>query len=213
MGQDSVVDLVTVDQHPIWLFALREVFRSVQGLEVVGAATNPTDALAVVAQTLPRVLTMGLDYGAQTGFNLIRDLHVQFPEIRLLVVSAMPAASYAEQAIQLGAHGYVCKDATPDELVAAVRCLAGGKLYLSPEHFSDILNRHSLAGKAGGRLCVDRLSPAEFEVFHLIGAGNTTQQIARMLHRSAKTIETYRCRIEEKLGLLSGLELGQFAMR
>ncbi len=130
--------------------------------------------------------------------------------LRILVWSMYPENLYAERALQAGAHGYLHKGRAMRQILDAIRAVLAGKLYVSGELADNLLQRVA-GGTAAGRSPIETLSDRELEAFEMIGYGLTTELIAGKMHVSPKTVETYRARIKEKLGLHNHTELIQRA--
>ncbi|BBI98916.1 DNA-binding response regulator [Ferrigenium kumadai] len=154
------------------------------------------------------IVDMSLDNAS--GLELVRRFQVQFPELKLLVLSMHDESIYAEPALKAGASGYLMKQMATDVLLHAVRKILRGELYLSDQMHSRMLKK--MMGGAKAESPVGNLSPAELEVLHLIGLGMGTGEIADKLARSIKTIESHKANIKKKLDLVSGNQLTLFAI-
>ena len=180
--------------------------RQSPGLEVFEAATGE-EALKQTEQNRPDVIILNISMRHCSGMSLLRLIRRQFPELGLLAFSYLHHDHlYADRAICAGASGYISVDEPGGNLLKAVEAIVEGKLYLSPTL------RKKLCGESGvhdreKKSPFERLSHREYEVFCLTGHGHVPKRIADMLEVSVKTIETYRERIREKLGLTDGGEL------
>jgi DNA-binding NarL/FixJ family response regulator len=147
------------------------------------------------------------------GIDLVKRLKDSFARLSMLVWSMYPELLYAERALSAGANGYLNKGCSTEQLVQAIRTVLNGKIYVSAEMSKKLLSR--FAGQHNGPTAsyVGKLTQRELQAFEYIGQGLTTRQTASKLHVSPKTIDTYRARIKEKLGLTNSTELVQHAVR
>lgn len=202
-----------VEDHPVVREYIASHVRTDLGLEVCGGAANTKQALAEIQQLKPDVVIIDLSLADGHGFELIKDLGTIAPLPRMLVFSAHDEEVYAERVLEAGALGYVRKTATEAELLEAIRRVLAGQVYLSASMTSRVLLRRVTPPRGDHRSPIQALSDRELQVFELIGNGQSTKQIAFTLGVDAKTIETYRARIKEKLGLDSAPSLMRAAFQ
>ena len=138
-------------------------------------------------------------------------MHALIPTLPVLFVSMHDESVYAERALRAGARGYVMKQEPGEVLLTAIREVLKGNVYLSKQMHDKLLNR--IAGGSEPEQLINTLTPSEFEVLHLIGQGHSSQEIAKLLYRSIKTIETHRFNIRVKLNLKDGADLIRYATR
>jgi len=201
-----------VDDHPLVRQALRDAMRHERDLEVCGEADDRDEALKGIAAALPDLAIVDLRLRTSDGLELIRDLRDQHPKVLSLVLSMQDESMTAERAVRAGARGYVSKQEAPRKIMEAVRKVLGGEIYWSEKAAAHIASKIA-SPSAATRGVMDELSERELQVFELIGRGRSTNQIAESLHIDISTVETYRARIKEKLGLKDGSELLQTAIR
>jgi DNA-binding NarL/FixJ family response regulator len=144
------------------------------------------------------------------GIDLISSIKERNPATRVLVWSMYKENLYAERALRAGAQGYLHKGQATSQLLDAIRAVLTGRVYVSEELANDLLHR-VVRGQTMERSPIDLLSNRELEAFELMGQGQTTERIAAQMNVSPKTVETYRARIKEKLGLSNVTELVQRA--
>jgi DNA-binding NarL/FixJ family response regulator len=203
--------VLIVDDHPAVREALALRISRQPDLEVCGEASDTSEALRLVTETKPDVAVIDISLKTGNGIDLIKRIRGRDEAVRLLVWSMHSESLYAERALRAGALGYISKDQATEKIVEAIRRVLSGKTWLS-ETMSERLIKRSVGGMEGtGRSQLDALSDRELEVFRLIGRGVKTADIAEQLHLSAKTVETYRERIRQKLGLADGTKLAHFA--
>jgi len=204
--------VLVVDDHPVVRQGLRLLIDHEPDLEVCAEAETAADALEAIAEHKPDVALVDLSLKGASGLELIKDIRVRHADLPVLVLSMSDEGVYAERALRAGATGYLMKEAATDEVLTALRRVLDGGIYLSDAVASRLLAQLVRGVPADGGSPVDRLSDRELEVFGLIGRGLGTGEIARRLHLSPKTIETYRAHIKQKLNLADATELLQHAI-
>ena len=204
--------VLIVDDHPAVREALALRIGRQPDLEVCGEAADTGEALRLLADARPDVAVIDITLRSGNGIDLIKRIKDRNDRVRILVWSMHSEALYAERALRAGALGYVQKDQATDRIVEAIRRVLAGKVYLSEATAERMLQR------AVGGVCeevtrspLDVLADRELEVFRLIGGGMKTGEIAKRLHLSVKTVETYRDRIRENLDLSDGTKLAHYA--
>jgi DNA-binding NarL/FixJ family response regulator len=194
-----------VEDHPVTREGFAQLINYQADLEVCGQAGSAAKALAAMESNRPDLLIVDISLSDSNGLELIKDLKARYPKLPSLVLSTHDESLFAERALRAGAAGYVMKQAPTTEVMAAIREVLNGRLYLSELMRSSVLHKHLQGADQGTG--VEALSDRELEVFQLVGQGHTTRQIASRLHLSVSTIETYRAHIKEKLRLNNGTEL------
>jgi DNA-binding NarL/FixJ family response regulator len=204
--------VLIVDDHPAVREALALRIGRQPDLQVCGEATEPGEALRLVGETRPDVAVIDISLKSGNGIDLIKRIKDRADRVRMVVWSMHSESLYAERALRAGAMGYVNKDQATDTIVEAIRRVLDGKIWLSPLMTERMLQRTVGAGRMRvTQSPVDNLSDRELEAFQLIAHGRTTEQIATAMHVSPKTVETFRARIKEKLGLSNVSELVRYA--
>ena len=197
-----------VDDHPITREGLARLINHERDLEVCGQANTAAKAVTDIEPLKPDlvVVDVSLTTGA-SGLELIKDLAARHPRLRMLALSTHDEALYAERALRAGAKGYVMKQEPTEKVMAAIRQVLAGGIFLSDAMKDRLLRKITQSGSAPSASEIERLSDRELEVYRLIGQGRGTRQIADELHLSMSTVETYRTHIKEKLHLSSASEL------
>jgi DNA-binding NarL/FixJ family response regulator len=205
--------VLLVDDHPLVCEGLAQRINGEVDLVVCGQARDANAALNAIEKLRPHIAVVDLALGEGSGIELIKDLKLRYPNLPTIVLSMHDETLYAERSLQAGAKGYVMKQEETDVLLQAIRQVLLGQVYLSGKVTNVIVNR------LGGNLPKDkvtslaqRLSNRELEIFQLIGDGYATQEIARRLHLSTKTVASHREHIKEKLNLRTSEELARFAI-
>jgi DNA-binding NarL/FixJ family response regulator len=211
--QDRKTRIVIVDDHPLIRDRLVELINREPDLMVCGEAEDRHEALEIMAATRPDMAIIDLTLKSSLGLDLIKDLQIRQPNVRILVVSMQDELIYAERCIRAGARGYITKQHASRHIMLAIRKVLAEELYLSEAAASQLLAR-SLGKQTGSEFAhsILLLTDRELQVFELIGKGHSTRQIAEQLSLDVKTIETYRARIKEKLGFKDAPELLQRAI-
>ncbi len=181
----------------------------VSDIEVVGEAKSGEDAIAFVRETPVDVVLMDVRMPGMGGLEATRKLIARVPESRVIAVSALDDDLFPSRLIQAGAKGYVTKGADLEEMVRAIRSVVAGETYIS----SSMATKLALRSVSGGSSPFDELSERELQTAVMIVNGSKVAEIADTLAVSPKTVNTYRYRIFEKLGLHSDVELTLLAVK
>jgi DNA-binding NarL/FixJ family response regulator len=216
-SQDSlaaVKRVFVVDDHPMIREGLAAQIANQPDLHMCGEAEDVVEALGRIHDADPDLVIVDIALKSGNGIDLVKRLKAKNPSLRILVWSMYPESLYAERALRAGARGFVNKGQSAACVLEAIRAVLDGRTHLSPVMSKKILGR--VIGQAPEEVTttwVHKLTDRELEAFELLGQGMTTQQIAARMHVSHKTIETYRARIKEKLGLTNAVELVQHAVQ
>jgi two-component system invasion response regulator UvrY len=199
--------ILLVDDHPVVRHGIRTILTERLKGAVVGEAGDADSALSQVRSTAWDLVVADISLPGMNGLDLIKELRRLYPTLPTVVVSMHPASQFARRALAAGAAGYLTKDSTPEEFIAAIEEARRGRRYVGPE------------GAEGGRWSAgaagtphDSLSDREYQVLRMLGSGQTVSDIARDLSLSVKTISTYRMRVLEKLGMRTNAELMRYAI-
>jgi DNA-binding NarL/FixJ family response regulator len=202
--------ILVADDHAIVREGLKRILAGDPSFALAGEAKDGHEALAAVRAGGFDVLLLDLSMPGRSGIELVRQVKAERPELRVLVLSMHDEQQYAVRAIRAGASGYLTKDAAPTQLLAALRKIASGGLFITPAVAEALAL--DLQAPAGEALPHKRLSDREHEVFLLLAAGQSVTAIAERLHLSVKTVSTHKTHIHEKLGLGSLAELVRYAV-
>jgi len=197
--------ILIVDDHPIVRQGLAELIDHESDLAVCGQADDSHGAIKAIKELNPTMAIIDISLKQTSGLELIKDIDS--------LLSMHDETLYAERALRAGAMGYIMKQEATENVIAAIRRILGGEIYVS-DRMAARMVRKLVTGQTGTNTSqVDSLSDRELEVFRLIGKGHGTRQISERLHLSVKTIETYRAHIKEKLNLVDAAELLQHAIQ
>ncbi|SFU30638.1 response regulator [Nitrosospira multiformis] len=203
--------VMLVDDHAMLRHGMAMLINLEPDMEVFAEAGDGDEALAILkAGHHADIVLMDVSLKTLSGFEVIKSIHLLIPALPILVVSMHDEGVYAERALRAGARGYVMKQEPGEVLVTAIHEVLKGNIYLSKPMHAKLLNRVA-AGNSEAEPLISSLTPSEFEVLHLIGSGYSSQEIARLLNRSIKTIETHRFNIRTKLNLKDGADLIRYA--
>jgi len=205
--------IVIVDDHPLVRDQLRAVVQSEADLNICGEAEDGYHALGIIKSAKLELAILDLTLrGTPGGLDLIKEIHLRYPKLFILVVSMHDESLYAERAIHAGARGYITKQEATRKILQAIRQVLSGEIYLSEKLAAKVLSKMAGGREAHAGLFIEALTDRELQVFKLIGHGRPTRQIADELHLDMKTIETHRSRIKLKLGIKDAAELLQQAI-
>ncbi len=202
-----------IDDHPMVRRGLRMILEEQPGLVVVGEAESIQTALDQLKSARPSVITLDLAMPGMSGVASVKRLRAAAPDARIIVVTMHDEAAYVRSAIAMGASGFVHKSAADTELVAAIRAVASGRLFIEIGSADSL--ESALApppNLARGTAPLETLSDRERQVLRLVALGHTNQKIADDVGLSVKTVESYRARLMRKLGLKERADLVRVAM-
>jgi DNA-binding NarL/FixJ family response regulator len=202
--------VMLVEDHAVFRAALKELFATREpSFEVVAETATAQEAWRLADEHRPDVTIMDLFLRGESGISATRELCRRQRGARVVMLTAVDNPSFVREAFAAGARGYALKEQTAEEIIAAVRIVAGGARYLPSRFDPDLLGDGRQTPQPEGLF--GQLSAREREVFDLVVAGHGNQRIASELFISVKTVETHRARINRKLGVHSGVELVRFA--
>ncbi|HEX4944749.1 MAG TPA: response regulator transcription factor, partial [Usitatibacteraceae bacterium] len=202
--------VLIADDHAIVREGLKRILDGQEGIEIAGEATNGHETLERVREGGFDILMLDLSMPGKSGIELIKQVKVESPKLRVLVLTMHEEDQYAVRAIRAGASGYLTKESAPAQLVSAIRRLAEGRLYISP----NVAEQLALDVQPHGDEAPHRhLSDREFEVFLLLVSGSGVSDIAAQLHLSVKTVSTHKTRILQKMSATSVADLVRYAIR
>jgi len=201
-----------VDDHAVVRNGLAELINQAPDLIVCGEAATAEEALAKIDAAPPDVAIVDLTLGDMSGLELLKSLKARHPNLPALVLSMHDESYYAERCLRAGARGYIMKKEAIEQVEHAVRQVLDGKVYVSPKMSEEILQAVTRSGTAAAGSPVSRLTDRELEVFECIGEGLGASEIAKKLHLSVKTIESYQAKLKDKLHLKDTTQLFQYAL-
>jgi DNA-binding NarL/FixJ family response regulator len=209
--KDAPRRVLIVDDHPIVRQGLRRIVQHEDDLIVCGE-TGTVDAATAILELKPDVLICDIDLRQTDGIELVRYARAHHPQLPILVLSTQDEIIYAERMLAIGANGYITKQATSEELLASLRRVLDGNIYVSQTIGNNMIHQYATAGSHMSADPVDRLSRRELQILYLIGEGISTREAADSLHLSIKTVESHRQRIKRKLNLTTATQLLRYAI-
>ncbi len=205
--------VMLVDDHTVLRAGLRALLDGQPDLTVVADAANATDAYRLAEAEQPELIVLDLSLPGGGSLALIEKLQALSSPPKVLILSMHDDPPYARAALAAGARGYVVKTISEQDLLAAIRTVCRGRLFVDLDNDeltrSVFLGPSSRPGPAGGTGA--KLSDRELEVLRLLGQGHANQSVAERLELSPKTVATYRARIAEKLGLKTTADFVHYA--
>ena len=198
-----------VEDHPLFRVMLAKLIDNEANMTVCGEADNVIDALSSIKRIQPDAAIVDLTLIGSCGLELIKSLRARQIQIPVLVLSMHDENLYAERVLRTGAQGYISKLASPDEVLKAINTVLAGQVYVSELINSQILSRLGNNDNAKSLSNISTLSDREIEVFQLIGCGLNSRECAVSLKLGTSTVDSYRARIKDKLGLKNAAELYQ----
>lgn len=203
--------LALIDDHQIVRDGLKALLGNIADCEVVAEGGSGEDALELAAGDSIDVFLMDIAMPGMSGLDAAQQITASRPDARIIILSMHATAEYVRRALDCGAAGYMLKNMAPNELEQAIRKVVGGGQYLSPA-IADVLNEASPAGDATteGMAC---LTSRQKEILRLLAEGMSTRDIASLLSISAKTVETHRSQLMQKLEIYDVPGLVKYAIR
>jgi DNA-binding NarL/FixJ family response regulator len=206
------IRVALADDHPIVLAGLRNLIETGSGLELVGESATGQSALKLVRDRLPDVAVIDISMPEINGIALARRLADDCPGVRVIILTLYEERSFLKQALAAGVKGYVLKRSAAENLVSAIRAVKSGAVYIDPSFGEDALDSVAvLSSRTAGTGDALGLTERETSVLRYSALGLTTKEIAARLDVSSKTVETYKSRASEKLGLKTRAEIVRFA--
>lgn len=203
--------IVLADDHPIVLDGLRNLIRAESDFELVGEAASGLAALKVIRDQRPDVAVLDISMPEINGIVLSRKLAAEIPEVSVLMLTLHEDRAYLNQALEAGVRGYVLKRSAVENLVQAIRAVLVGGLYIDPAISARPHDGRRSSSKTIPHGCAPALTEREATVLKMAGWGLTNKEIASRLDVGVKSVETYKARGLEKLGLKTRAELVRYA--
>lgn len=208
----SAKRILIVDDHPVFRIGLADLVSRHPDLAVCGQADAAPVALERMRALKPDLAIVDISLGGTNGIELIKMMKAEVPRLPILVISVHDESLYALRALRAGALGYLMKAEAAQHVVAAIRRVLEGRIFVTPRFADQLIFKSIQSIESGSGDPVDQLSDREFEVLELLGKGENTRTVANLLNLSVKTIETHRAHIKEKLGFKDSSEMIRFAI-
>jgi DNA-binding NarL/FixJ family response regulator len=201
--------IVLVDDHAVVRAGVRRLLEQEPLFEVIGEAESGEKAYQILAELKPDVMVMDLSMPGMGGLEAIRRILMRYEKAKILVLSMHEDLSFANQALKLGAKGYLTKNTLADDLVKSIETVTQGDVFLSDE----IAKKMAMQSISGNHDPVHELSAREFEIFRLLAEGLDIDAIASTLNISSKTVSNYQTMIKQKLDINTPIELIRYAIK
>jgi len=212
MTKDSKIRVLIADDHAILRSGLRMLIESQADMKVVAEAENGNEAIQIAQKCSPDIVILDVTMPERGGLHAIEQILKQSPNTRILVLTMHEEAAYMRTALAAGASGYVLKKSVDADLLSGIRAIHKGRTYVDSELASELI-QDALPDRAhASTKATEVLSQRELEVLKLVAEGFSSREIAGQIFVSVKTVETYRGRFAEKLGLKSRAEIVRYAL-
>ena len=203
------IKIVLVDDHAVVRAGVKRLLEQEDLFEVTGEAESGEKAYQLFGELNPDVMVMDLSMPGMGGLEAIRRILMRYEKAKILVLSMHEDLSFANQALKLGAKGYLIKNTLGDDLVKSIQAISKGEVFLSDE----IAKKIAIQSIDGDQAPIDSLSAREFEIFRLLAEGIEIEAIATRLNISSKTVSNYQTIIKQKLNINTPLELIRYAIK
>lgn len=203
--------VLLADDHALVRAGIRALIGELQGIEVIAEAGSGREALRLTEELQPDIMLLDIAMPALSGFDVLAETAKRFPNVRVIILTVHEEGAYALQALSAGAAGYLPKSAASTELQEAIETVARGETYVSGEVARKTLIAQSRETEQSELL--KKLTPRQREILTLIAEGNTMRDIAAALDISAKTVESHRAQVMERLDIHEVAGLVRFAIR
>ncbi|MBI4852742.1 MAG: response regulator transcription factor [Acidobacteria bacterium] len=211
----EVIKILIVDDHTLFRNGLRKLLESMEGIKIVGEATNGLEAIKEVAANIPDVVLMDIAMPQMDGLDATREIHNQFPSVTILLLTMYENEEFLKRSLEYGATGYLIKTASTQELYLAIQTTAKGEPYFSSALSRKMINK--FLGEHNSNLVTQDiysiLSNREIEILRLITSGKPNKAIANRLSISIKTVEKHRNNIMQKLEIHNVVDLVKYAIK
>lgn len=207
--------LLIADKSPLWRIGIRKALEDIEGMLIVGEASNGKEILMNAGATCPDVILMDVDRPICDGIEMIRQIGSTYPDTRILILTNELSLLSIRNALEAGAKGYMLKNTSLDELITSVKAVHEGNSYFHPSVARLILKDMFPAANNNGKhsQCREVLSERELEILRYIAEGMGNQAIADKLFISIKTVQTHRRNMMEKLNIHDRVGLVKFALK
>lgn len=199
-----MINIIIADDHKLIRDGLRKLIENEIDLKITAETDNPFEISRLLENFKCDILLLDLQFPNKSGLDVLKDLKIQKPDLKVLILSMHPEERYAIRSLKSGASGYISKDDDPMLVIKAVRKIHDGRKYISPQVSEQLIND---LGSDSNKPMHEYLSDREFQVFILIAKGKSQTNIANELSLSVSTINTYRGRILDKLKLKTTSDL------
>jgi DNA-binding NarL/FixJ family response regulator len=214
LSDDGVITVVLVDDHAVVRAGLKAVLSTAKDVKVIGEGSNGKDAISLAQRLDPDVIVMDLSMGEMDGVEATKELKAKDTRSKILILTMHAEDTYLVPLLEAGVSGYLVKSAADRELIDAVRAVAHGDVYMQPSAARALAQRiQRKAEHADERTKFEKLTEREQNVLRYVARGFSAPEIGEKLFISPKTVDTYKQRINEKLGLAHRSDYVDFALK
>ncbi len=210
MSASEVIRVILADDHAMFREGVRQVLSETVGITVVGEASTAPEVIETAQRTECDVVVLDIAMPGRGGIDVLKQLKQLKPHLQVLVLSMYPEDQYAFRAIQAGASGYLTKNKASGELIDAIRRIASGRKYISPEVAEQLADD---VEKSKDKPLHQKLANREYQIMCLIASGKTIKQISDELSLSVSSVSTVRARILKKMGMKTSAEITHYAIK
>jgi len=211
-NRKNKIRLLLADDHPVVRQGIRSCLTASPHVQVVAEAVDGREAVAKVREFLPDVVLMDVEMPGMGGLEATRLIRKDFPDVRVLILSMEMRKQEVLEIINSGAHGYVLKGVSLEELVRAIEAVHSGRAFFSPDISEIVLNQYVAEARAGESTAASKLTDRELQVLALIAEGKSNKEMASALDLGVRTVETHRERVMEKLNIHTVAGLTKYAI-
>lgn len=204
-----MINVLVADDHAVVRKGLMQIINETGDMMVAAEASDGLQVLDLVRTKSFDAVVLDLTMPKKSGLEVVKDLHNERPDLPILVLSMHAEDQYAVRVLRAGAKGYLNKESAPEQLVKAIRVVAAGREYISPQVGEQLA---TVIRKDAARPLHEQLTDREYQVFILLASGKTVGMIADELFLSVKTVSTHRTHILEKLGAKTNFDLTRYAL-
>jgi DNA-binding NarL/FixJ family response regulator len=204
--------IILVDDHRLFRACLKSMLEK-EDFQIVGEADDGRDAVKLIAKLKPQAVITDISMGGRNGIEFTRQIHRDFPDVKVLVVSMHNESRFIMESFAAGASGYLLKDSGFEEVSNALKVVLAGRKYIGPDVAEIVVGRAVAHWLSESQSQVPKISSREREVLQLVAEGKSTKEIAASLFVSIKTVETHRRQIMDRLNLPNIPQLTKFAIR
>jgi len=205
--------ILLADDHALVRAGIRELLQKIPGATVIAEASNGREALELIQSQNPDLVLLDIGMKELNGLEVAERITRDHPGVRTLILSMHANEEYVLRALRAGAGGYMLKDSAITELKLAIDSVLAGKTYLSPAISRSVIDSYLNRTAAPKKKSLELLTSRQREILQLIAEGNSTKEIAGILNLSAKTVETHRAQLMERLDIYDIASLVRFALR
>jgi DNA-binding NarL/FixJ family response regulator len=209
---NSTIRIVLINDHALVRAGIRALLGKIKKVEIVGEASDRHEALQLLKELHPDIALVDSSRPGLTALELLKESSSLFPDLRIIVMTVQDIAEHAKQALASGAAGYLPRNATFDDLKNAIETVVKGGVYVSRQVVRRNLSPAGMGPEDQSELLA-KLTPRQLEILTLVARGHSTREIGQELNISAKTVESHRAQLSDRLGIHDVASLVRFAIR